>query len=192
MIRRVWFIVILFSLSGCPGIVPKSGLYVPATADERELFATAARNIFPDDVRGNPAKYKATLIAWPGILKKAQWLPEAKSTAEFVVEHHYWDWIEDHSIQRAVAFLSPRGEGELICQKQSKQDRATLPAVDSVAIIYGYPLEIEPGTNRILLDCKMISFASRNWYATDIWDYGRNYLLKGDRSDFKVLRVPLR
>ena len=45
-------------------------------------------------------------------------------------------WIEDYSIQREVAFVSPRG-------------------------------------------------------GTDIWDYGREFLLRGDESDFKVLRTPM-
>jgi hypothetical protein len=179
-------------VTACPGLVPGSKSYSPSTGEEREVLANARRDIFPDDVRGDLDTHRSTLIAWVGILESARWLDPSEPIAEFMIEHHYWDWIEDHSVQREVAFLSPRGEGRFVCAKRSNESKRgdPLPANRSMAIVYGYPDAVRASTGVVELRCVLISFAPREWYGTDIWDYGRDYLLNGDKSDFKVLRVP--
>jgi hypothetical protein len=136
--------------------------------------------------------HRSTLVAWVGVIESARWLDPTEPIAEFMIEHHYWDWIEDHSIQREVAFLSPRGEGRFTCVKRSAESKAgdPLPPNQSMAIAYGYPEVVRSDSGVVELRCLVISIAPREWYGTDIWDYGRDYLLHGDKSDFKVLRVP--
>ena len=42
-----------------------------------------------------------------------------------------------------------------------------------MAIVYGYPQEVRGDTQMVELDCVLISITPREWYGTDIWDYGR-------------------
>lgn len=183
-------------LCACPGFGASSRLYAPSTDQERQLFSSARRNIFPDDVRQDVDAHRTTLVAWTGIMKSARWLDREQSTAEFLIEHHYWDWVEDHSIQPEVAFLSPRGEGLFSCikpfVKPSIQSEVVnpLPPPESMAVAYGYPEVVHAQSEIVELRCVGISAAPAEWYGTDIWDYGRDYLLHGDDSDFKVLRIP--
>jgi len=176
----------IFFLAGC--MAPNSKLYSPKSKTEISLFKKAKKKIFPNDIKKNINKYSNTLVVWTGILKHSHW--ENNSTAKFIIEHHYWDWIEDYSIQKEVAFVSPRGEGIFTCTKRSTQINAELPEVESFAIVYGYPKRISKN-GEIILDCKGISFTDKGWYATDIWDYGRKYLLHNDKKDFHTLRIPL-
>lgn len=182
----------LLLLCACPGIVPGSKLYDPPDAEERRLLASARRDVFPDDVRRDLDAHRSTLIAWVGIVESARWLDREEPTAEFLIEHHYWDWIEDYSIQREVAFLSPRGEGQFSCLRPSAKWKPgdPLPPPQSMAIVYGYPEAVRSDSAVVEVRCLMISIAPREWYGTDIWDYGRDFLLHGDKSDFKILRVP--
>jgi len=187
-------LIILMSvwLTSCmTPFVPGSRPYTPAGQQERDLLPTATRKIFPDDVRATPEKYSQTLVAWSGVLDQAEWLDADHTRAKFTITHHYWDWIEDYSVQKAVAFMSPRGEGIFNCIRATSTKGAELPKPGSMAITYGIPLQVSSENGEITLDCKEISFASESWYSTDIWDYGRLYLLNHDRSDFKVLRIPL-
>jgi hypothetical protein len=98
-----------------------------------------------------------------------------------VIEHHYWDWIEDHSIQKAKAFLSPRGEGQFTCHAE----RRTLPSVelkDAMAVAYVRPVGVK---DEVLHAACIIQFYPREWYLTDVMDYGR------DGEGLKMLRVPM-
>ncbi len=52
------------------------------------------------------------MVAWAGIVTHANIEKESDAyLITFSLEHHYFDWIEDDSIQKAIFFLSPRGEG---------------------------------------------------------------------------------
>ena len=190
--RGVPLLVLALLFAACPGLVPGSKFYAPSTDEEREVFAKARRDVFPDDVRQDVDAHRSTLVTWVGIIESARWLDRDHPTAEFLLEHHYWDWIEDHSIQREVAFLSPRGEGRFSCIKPFAESKTCdpLPAPQSMAIVYGYPEAVRADSAVVDLRCIVISIAPPEWYGTDIWDYGRDYLLHGDMSDFKALRVP--
>ena len=188
--KNVLLIVTALFLSGC--VAPYSSLYSPADPQEAIAFKNSDRKVFPNDVRKNIDEYLSTEVAWTGVLKRVKVLSNSpKEIVKFTIEHHYWDWIEDHSIQKAVAFLSPRGEGMFSCIKSSRTQNTPIPPIGSMAIVYGYPIHVDPKSGEIVLKCKGISFTSKSWYSMKIWDYGRNYLLNGDKSDFKVLKVPL-
>src|SRR5439155_1612311 len=94
--------------AGCP--VASSIRYTGASDAERKLLTQADRRVFPDDVRKDVDRFKKVTVAWTGIIRAIRPGP-APGTSELDIEHHYWDWIEDHSIQKAKAFLSQRGEG---------------------------------------------------------------------------------
>jgi hypothetical protein len=175
----VRFLLFLLLLTGCP--VAYTAKYQGSSDTERKLLADARRDIYPDDVRKDPETFRNVTLAWPGIVTSARPDPNDTQMSEVVIEHHYWDWVEDHSIQKAKAFLSPRGEGEFVCHAE----RRTVPSVElttAMAIAYVRPVGIEDQT--LHATC-IVRFFPRDWYATDVMDYGRN----GEGRRF--LRVPM-
>ena len=161
---------------------------------ERAAFLKARRDVFPDDVRQDIKKYEPQLLLWTGIVKGIEFSAQ-EHLARVRVEHHYWDWIEDHSFQREIAFLSPRGEGlfECLLEFPTAEDalafKEHLPPVGDMAIAYGMPLT-QDKDGVILLRCVILRAIKQGYYATDIMDYGRDFLLKGDSRDGRILRVP--
>jgi hypothetical protein len=175
------FVTALLSTTACPGFAPYSKPYQGNSEWERQYLTKARRDVYPDDVRKDPATFRQATLAWAGVVVSAQ--PEAKDPtfAEVVIEHHYWDWIEDHSIQKAKAFLSPRGEGRFTCHAE----RRMLPAPElagAMAVAYVRPVGIK---DDVLHTACLVRFYPREWYATDVMDYGR------DGAGMKLLRVPM-
>ena len=178
--RRIYPLVGLLVLTGCPP-GPYSKGYQGSSDTERKLFVEARRDVYPDDVRKAPETFRKTTLAWPGIVVSTEPDPNDPPFSTVVVEHHYWDWIEDHSIQKAKAFLSPRGEGKFVCHAE----RRTLPSVElknTMTIAYVRPVGVKDQT---LHAACIMRFFPREWYATDVMDYGR------DGQGLKVLRVPM-
>lgn len=180
--RRAIPALVLLLLTACPAVVgPYSKSYQGNSEWEKKYLAEAKRDVFPDDVRKTPETFRQATLAWPGVVVSAGPEPRDPSFWEVVIQHHYWDWIEDHSIQKAKAFLSPRGEGRFTCHAEKR----TLPSVelkDAMAVAYVRPVGVKEG---VLHAACIIRFYPREWYATDVMDYGRN----GD--GMKLLRVPM-
>ena len=171
--------LLLVVSSGCPP-GPHSKAYEGTSEAERKLLAESQRGVYPNDVRAQPERYTKATLAWPGIVRTVVPAPRDPAWAQVVIAHHYWDWIEDHSIQKAKAFLSARGEGDFVCHVE----RRLLPAVDlhdAMAIAYVRPVGVKEG---VLHTACLLTFYPPGWYATDVWEYGR------DMEGFKVLRVP--
>jgi len=177
-------------LTGCPG----SRVYRPGDANEQQAFSVARRDIFPEDVRADVLRYRTQMLLWSGIIREVRPVETVQGPGmELLFEHHYWDFIEDYSVQKARAFLSPRGEG--MFQAAFPRRHAPPPErvrVDDMALVYGTPERLDADGRTVVLTGARFKTFPKGLYATDIWDYGRDFLLKGDRNDFRVLRVPLR
>ncbi len=171
-----------FCLCSCFGAYSKH--YRPEGEQETELFAKARRDVYPNDVRENLKAFDGQLLLWTGIVQSVGPTEDGKHL-RMKVEHHYWDWIEDHSIQPEIAFLSPRGEGLFACdyRPNSKVEPDEVARVGDMAIVYGMPKELT-ASGMILMACPFYKTLRRELYATDIFSYGRDF------SDLKVLRVP--
>jgi hypothetical protein len=179
---------LLLATTVCACGFPHSQEYAPRSPEERQLFVDARRDVFPNDVRANLSQHRSELVLWTGIIKEVRRTNvSGKPGIEVLFEHHYWDFVEDYSVQSAIAFLSPRGEGMFKVQGQSAGNFA----VDEMALVYGNPERIDEDGKTVILRGRYLSTLPRPLYATDVWDYGRDYVLRGDRHDFKVLRVPL-
>lgn len=185
--------LITLILVGCPGIGASSRPYAPIPGSyEASVFPQARRDIFPEDVRKGLKSYRSTILLWTGVVKESKIVGKELKTR---FKHHYWDWIEDYSTQRQIAFLSPRGEGYFECSQKIESHTVerpmNIPVADEMAIVYGSPRKVK-SDGTVELDClpAMRSLPPEK-YGTDIWDYGRDYLLKKDSSDFKILRVPI-
>jgi hypothetical protein len=168
--------VVIFT-SGCPGIAPGSRAYRPLPQWEANFFAQARRDVFPNDVRQHPESFTNTLVAWTGIISNLEYFTNpSPRIVRFTAVHHYFDWIEDDSIQREKFFMSPRGEGDFAVQwmAQSPDDQKFVDqfAVGDMLIAYGYPTVVR--TNFIGLNPALNLRAIKpQWFRTDILDYGR-------------------
>lgn len=156
---------------------PHTRDYQPISDWEQTEFDRAERDVYPDDVRENPEDYESTVVAWPGtILESTIEEREDNIEAIFLLEHHYYDWLEDFSIQREKVFLSPRGEGLFTtsCLLKKDADLAEIrdaSAPENMAIVYGTPDRIEDDV--VVVKSTYIRAIDRQWYTTEILDYGR-------------------
>ena len=176
----IFFFVVSLILSSCASFLgPTMGSreYTPHSDQERVEFEKANRNVYPDDIRNDISRYKDTTIAWAGIIKEASIVDE-KDHMEmiFLVEHHYYDWIEDINPKQEWIWLSPRGEGEFATKwglkkdtSQSEIQEMTKPG--ELEIVYGIPQAVEDGV--IVIEASYIRGIAERYYTTDKLDYGR-------------------
>lgn len=178
------------ALAGCPGVVPGSRPYQPASPLEAAHLEQADFSLFPEDVRADPAKSKDKMIAWAGVITSAEITKDDSGyLIIFSLEHHYFDWVEDDSIQRAIFFLSPRGEGafKTYWRMPPSTDYAELKrqvATGTLLITYGYPVKIVGAT--IYIHPDYVRPFARPLYTTTALDYRR------PGSPVARLSVPLR
>ena len=176
--------IVLFAsmvLIGCP----HSQLYRGLSEGEQEHFSKANREIYPNDVRSNFQQNSSIKVAWPGFITEAKWdEKEGAYATTFVLEHHYYDWILDYSIQKEKLFLSSRGEGAFatICPSKPEQKSQTSSATGNLLIVYGTPERLEEGV--VFLTCDYARFIKRDWVRTDVFEYGR------PGEPMKFLNVP--
>jgi len=163
--------------AGCPGIAPGSRAYRPLPQWEAKFSAQARRDVFPNDVRQHPDSFTNTLVAWTGIITNIEYFTNVSPRlVRFTAAQHYFDWIEDFSIQRERFFLSPRGEGAFAAQwvAQTVDDQKFVDqfAIGDKFIAYGCPSVIR--SNYVGLNPSQNLRAIKPlWYRTDILDYGR-------------------
>jgi hypothetical protein len=179
--------LLALALLGCPR-PPGSRPFAPQSEQGKAIAAKARRDVWPAQVRAAPEQYADTLVAWAGVVKERRVL-EKERTLVIVIDHHYWDFIEDLGPQREHMFLSPRGEGRFAIGEwvnAQTMNPGFLP-VGAMAVVYGKPVGVEED-GMVLLKYEWSVTIQPGNFATDIWDYGRPYLDQGDRSDLKVLR----
>jgi hypothetical protein len=163
--------------TGCPGLAPGSGAYRPLPQWEAKFSAQARRDVFPNDVRQKPDGFTNTLVAWTGVITNIEYIGDPPPRmVRFYATHHYFDWIEDISIQRERFFLSPRGEGAFAVQwiAQSPNDQKFIDqfTVGDMLIAYGYPTVVR--SNYVGLNpAQNLRAIKPQWYRMDILDYGR-------------------
>jgi hypothetical protein len=187
--RLVVLCLLAATAVGCPPMGASSKRYQPEAGRETELFATATPRVLPDDVRADLDAHRQTVVRWSGVILECGFVPE-QNGLRLLVEHHYWDWIEDYSIQREIAFLSPRGEGRFVAWFEGVgRTPSSQCKVEDMAIVYGKPDGVMPD-GRVVLRGGLVRTLRRDLYATDVWDYGRAFVLNGDAKDMKVLRIP--
>jgi hypothetical protein len=167
---------------------PGSRRFEPQGKEGQALARQARYDVWPDQVRAEPARYASTLVAWAGIVVERRVLEKDRALV-IVIAHHYWDFVEDLGPQREHMFLSPRGEGRFAISEwvnAQTMNPGFLP-VGSMAVVFGRPLDVTPDQT-VVLDYRWSVTIQEGGFGTDIWDYGRAYLDRGDRSDLRILR----
>ena len=176
VISRLGVLAALLCLfSGC---LPGSRTYRPVSSWEQQAFDHSNRTIFPNDVKTSLANYQNTAIAWPGIVLENTFVdhPDAIEI-QFVLEHRYYDWIEDFGAQREKIFLSPRGEGLfrtswLIKKESNVEEMKKFAGAGNLIIVYGTPSQVNDDKS-ILAKCTYMRGIEKQWFRTDMLDYGR-------------------
>ena len=175
--------VAAFCVAGCCTCNKQNTPYKPASAAEKIEFKHDTLDVYPAEVRENLDKYTGTPVAWAGIIQK--------STANFskhdgytvinsTLEHHYFDWQEDHNDQGLKLLVSPRGEGQFkVTWLVENTEGAVGPdqAVDfaepgKLAIVYGTPMGVDD-TGAVILKYRYIRLIKSKHYTTNEFDYGR-------------------
>jgi hypothetical protein len=182
------------ALTGCP----HTRKYLPVKGPETEVHPQAQRTIYPDDVRKELSKYQETLVVWPGIITERS-VKDLGRTYEVsaTFEHHYYDWLEDFSIQKEKIFLSPTGEGsfQMTWRLLKKSTDTTVESamdytrLGTLGIAYGTPKSITPA-GVVELEYKYIRLIGQEWYSTKIFQYGREPIkemiwLEEDKSKWR-------
>ena len=93
-----------------------------------------------------------------------------------LIEHHYYDWIEDFGSGYGTHWLSPRGEGKFKAKigfkKEELQVREKWGAIGNMVIVYGMP-HIVDDDSVIYINTSIVFFAGRD-YTTRMLNYGRS------------------
>ncbi len=166
-------------LTGCATY--SSQPYTPPAQTDRELFSKARKDVYPRDVREHPARYRDETIAWAGVVKGVEvFRSRVGPSVKVLVEHRYFDWIEDHGAQPELFFLSPRGEGDFMIFLQPKGEMSSAEAArlippGTMVVAVGKVYLPTPADNKLPLALltEYRQFIGRKWYRTDVFDYGR-------------------
>jgi hypothetical protein len=157
-------------------LAPGSRDYRTNSPREKAVFPRARRDVFPSQVRADLARYRQT-VAWAGILDDFSLREEGDSVVvRMYVAHRYFDWIEDHGIQRARYFLSPRGDGRFAAavampREYRKGIEETTKRGDMM-IVYGVPAELR-GDLIVLNPTEHVRPVPRALWRDDVLEYGR-------------------
>ncbi|HEX8298014.1 MAG TPA: hypothetical protein VF594_02545 [Rubricoccaceae bacterium] len=112
--RTTLLVLVALTLSGCSGVFPGSRPYQPLDWEAAAL-AGSLKTAMPSDVVTDPAQYQGRLIHWVGVVDTFS--VEAVGDSVFTrieFEQHYYDYIEDFSIQDETMFVSPLGGGRFV------------------------------------------------------------------------------
>ncbi len=159
------------------GVVRSGGMigsgsrgYRPGSPREEAAFAATSRDVHPRDVGG------AVEVAWAGVIRALEVDDFAdRIELRFVLEHRYFDWIEDHGAQRERYFVSPRGEGLFAARwPMVREARAELHEhvrVGDLLLVYG---PASRGGGRLAVDSpRYTRLVPPELWRDDVFDYGR-------------------
>lgn len=171
------FLVAFSAAAHCGGLLPGSQAYSPLPQWEAGFLKQARRDVFPEQVRGDPAAFADTLVAWAGVIVSIEYRGEGESrSVRIIAEHHYFDWVEDSSIQREKYFLSPRGEGKFATwwgvARPVDQKFIDQFAVGDMLVAYGHPSFIQPDFVGLSPTMNMRAIKPA-LFRTDVLEYGR-------------------
>ena len=175
-------------LQACSAWLPLPQPYRPQSSREEVLLAKARRDLFPEDVRRRLEAYRNELVAWPGVVTLANREPGRQGRSwTLILAHHYWDWTEQPGRAGQRVLLSPRGEGFFQCSQPVADSTRPYDPRGELTIVYGYPEKVLD--NEIIqLHCVHTRAFHPSTFSTNVLEYGRNYVLKQDAADLRLLQ----
>lgn len=152
--------------------------FKPSTERGVEALARANKKIYPRQALENPELYRNETVAWTGIVKEInEFQSRSGQSARVLLEHHYFDWFEDHGAQPELFFLSPRGEGDFTIVlgpgEFDAQIKVRVPA-GSMVVAVGKPKVMSDATRKeLFVLTEHYQFIDKKAYRMDVYDYGR-------------------
>jgi hypothetical protein len=157
--------------------------YRPVNRPERMEFGNDHRDVYPEDVRKDPALYAKVRVVWAGVIVTNDAEDEDngdKISMNTLFEHHYFDWQVNDTAGTKHLLISPRGEGRF--RMHWKLDRTTADASSadamqyaspgSVAVVYGTPESVEDdGT--VVMHYRYVRIFGPTHFTGKYLDYGR-------------------
>jgi hypothetical protein len=146
-------------------------------------FGNDHRDVYPEDVRKDPALYAKVRMVWAGIIVSNDAMDEEsgdKISMNTVFEHHYYDWRVNDSAGSKRLLISPRGEGRF--RMHWEMDRRDMDATSAdamqyarpgnVAVVYGTPESVDDdGT--IVMHYRYVRVFDPTRFTGKYLDYGR-------------------
>lgn len=173
-------IAIIFCMIFVVMVYGQSRKYVPSNENEKLLYETIDKTIWPNDVKKSIEEYSTKEIGWVGIIEDYTFddSNEEYNTYTLYIKHHYYDWIEDFANETPI-LLSGDGEGYFVCfyytRKDTDNNELQKNLIGQCVICYGQPYMLtEKGTIVIATDYTRIilkEYVNPNWIK-----YGREGL----------------
>ncbi len=139
-------------------------------------------DVYPNDVRQDPARYGDQRVAWAGIIRSsdAEEFGDGLMKIHSVFEHRYFDWEQDQINGKLRYGLSPRGEGlfetDWVVRKidpdADAQKAEAFGAPGKMAIVYGVPDKVD-SDGVVHLQYRFVQIVDKKNYDTHVFDYGR-------------------
>jgi hypothetical protein len=157
--------------------------YQPASRPEKMEFGNDHRDVYPEDVRTDPALYAKVRVAWAGIIVSNEVADEDsgdKISMDTVFDHHYFDWQVNDGAGCKQPLISPRGEGRFrmhwkldrIVSDSSGADAMKYALPGNVAVVYGTPESVDDdGT--IVMHYRYVRIFGPEHFKGKYLDYGR-------------------
>jgi hypothetical protein len=168
---------------------------------EKPFYEAALKTAFPSDLIKAPGKYQDQLIHLVGIVDSV-YIDSSTQQVNILLENHYWDYIEDYSIQDEVMFVSPKGDGKFIVTLDSSyrsgiERLKKFSAERKLFLVYGNFKEIKNGLP--LINAVQLKYIDYEQYSTAIFTYEIKRNEKGEvetdkkgrlqTANFKFLKV---
>jgi len=156
--------------------------YRPQTAPEKIEFRHDSLEVYPEDVRKDPAKFAGIRVAWAGIIQQSD-VAECNGDMfciHTVFQHHYFDFQENGGMSGPRYSVSRRGEGlfktEWVVRKinsNATPDQVQkYAAPGKLAIVYGVPTGVDEN-GEIQLRYRYLRLVDQDDYTLYNFDYGR-------------------
>jgi hypothetical protein len=186
-----------------------SSHYKPLDPEEEECLIKADKSILPDEVRNDFKSTKNKSVIWTGIVDTVIYSKPNDTVllVDVYLQHRYYDFIEDFSIQQEKMFVSPFGEGLYVFRKaiMGKQpfDKIKTDLQKSIfkeCLIFSYGIVESLHDSIPYLSAENIRIVFPENYATNIFSYkverDKNHKLvlsedgQPNLIDFQRLMVP--
>jgi hypothetical protein len=179
------FVVAFFALTVFVSCVSRVGneSYQPATKPEQIELARDYLDVYPDDVRKDPAFHAGAGVAWAGIIRSTDAREEeggGRIVANTVFEHHYFNWVQNNNGRGVMLFVSPRGEGlfhakwrlDKIGRDATAESAEKYAGPGKLALVYGVPEKVD-ADGTVVLKYRYLRILGVDCFSTNTFDYGR-------------------
>ena len=157
--------------------------YQPVTKPEKIEFARGRLDVYPDDVRKDPATCVGVRVVWAGIIRSTDAREEdegGRIVADTVFEHHYFNGVQNNNGHGVTLFVSPRGEGlfrakwhmDKVGKDATAASAEKYAGPGKLALVYGVPEKVN-ADGTVVLKYRYLRILGADQFSTNQFDYGR-------------------